>query len=255
MRKSDLIKTALQMFLFEISEAGAALLLRELRREAMDDAVFFASVLDADEDRLRVLLSAPGNVEDKFFYVNTFLWKQKLAQIEKNSRIQFNVEACSDLWLIHRYMAELKYEDLGKTHIPVIQKYISIYKDRCGYTDDDYFSMVCMHLNAIGTQVLDSAMLTEVVEFLDYILDNYDQDQRIQWLGLVHFMALVVDLKPPKVRSWPICTKFLSRGYQSIYDYLAWLWAIREFGPQAEQVLRRMSVIGGFSLLRDLALS
>ncbi len=56
-----------------------------------------------------------------------------------------------------------------------------------------------------------------------------------------------------KNETWPIWSKYIVEGYQSVYDYLAWIIGIRMYGDIARKELQKIDIIGWFDLLDAIA--
>ncbi|HHV28779.1 hypothetical protein [Acetivibrio mesophilus] len=150
-------------------------------------------------------------------YIFVFLWNQRLGMISKEAKLEMDSHLINSLVSdfgeyivvkIYIIMTLSGYADVylkkplnyeyfnGKyeSYLSIIEDLIGFYT-KPGYNDDDYFSLLCDCLCIMGVKnIKKHGLYNEVIALVEYVLLNYELDERLQWLSYEKFLLLIYSL-------------------------------------------------------------
>lgn len=264
--RTNELESIFQLFLGFLSPSGVDLLLENIRgQHTVSTLSKVTSLMNASTAELKRLIEGPGDEEDKVMYLGVFLWRQNFGSILKELRVSYEFEFWYDATLIHRQMVFNGYENIDRlplamlpeegvtTYLALIEKYLGFHKKQIGYDEDDYFSFLTTVLSVMGPTIQSNSRVMEIVEFVDYIIENIETDQRLNWLRGASFTMLVYDLGISPEKSWAAYKKLVQSSLTgSMDDFITAFLGIRMYGDAARSEWRHKRILGGFELLDSL---
>jgi hypothetical protein len=150
-------------------------------------------------------------------YISVLLWKQRLNIITKEIKLTMDEQLIRSLvsdfgeYVVEKIYIMMTLSGYGDVYLnkPLSYEYfdgkydtyLSIVKDlsgfytKSGYDYDDYFSLLCDCLCIMGdNNIKRHGLYKEVMSLVEYMLMNYETDERLQWLSDEKFMLLLYSI-------------------------------------------------------------
>lgn len=272
MKRVEILEAILYNYLNLLSDEGIQLIKKELKTEVNSKNFidFINKYFRLDSSELQEEINLGKNdIEDMIFFLYIFLWKQENNKFKKELRAKIpKYYKKDDLWRVHRYMVSNGYENISKCEYEIIdgtitnyqneiEKYIDIYKINTKQKNDtewiDNFYWLAHNLNVIGPKIQSSKFYTGTKNFIEYILQNFEKDERVRYMYLSSFTMLIYDTKYSVQKTWPVYKYLLNNWGIGIHDYDGAILGIRIYGDLAREELEKIKIPGGFRLLNALA--
>jgi hypothetical protein len=247
MKEGDFWRQVLQQFLPFLGRSQVELIVDYLQNEGPFDnhTKWILRVLGADETNLKRNILPDRDSEDNSYLVNVFLWKQRLGEIDRESRVEemfWDIEEHYLAWYAHRAMLQLGCEGVadhewgggnGDTKSyeqdveSLLKRFVTTGFDR----KEDDFNYLLLPLSVLGPNVDDYPWKVDAELLCEYLVKEFAADPMLERLDDSRFALLLTDLDYSWEKAREAYEFYLrSEANRGSASFLAWWLGYEAYG-------------------------